>query len=96
MSVTAIIKDATIVTLTDTEDEQGRKARFFYGTIISDSMQRFNEGNWFLSSVILDIVENKVETRNSILLVKGACCDIEMTIDEFSFVQEGHEPVIAM
>ena len=96
MSVIGIIKDATIVTLRDIEDETGRKPRFLYGTIVSDAQQRFNAGNWFLSSVILDIVENKVETRNSIYLVRGVCCDIEMTLDEFSYVRQGHEPLTAM
>jgi hypothetical protein len=95
MSIKGIIKSATIITLVDLDNEQGRKAQFLYGTIVSDSMQRFNEGNWFLSSVIVGIVENKIETRNSVYLVQDVPSVMEITMDEFRFVQQGHEPSIA-
>jgi hypothetical protein len=42
-------------------------------------------------------MQGKIETHNNCIYhVQGACCAIEMTLDEFSFVQHGHKPVIAM
>ncbi|MGK0234701.1 MAG: hypothetical protein ACI9EK_001227 [Psychroserpens sp.] len=94
MSITAVIKSATLITL-DVEDDFGKKARFLYGSAVSDSLQRFSEGHWFLSGLIVDVVEDKVETRNNIYLIQEAPDLIELTMEEFRYVQHGHEPVIA-
>jgi hypothetical protein len=95
MEVTGIIKNATVIILTDLNDESGRKGLFLYGTVVSHSIQRFNKGDWFLSSKIIDITGDKIETRNSIYLVKEVLEFVNMTFNEFLFVQQGHEPIIA-
>ncbi|MGK0235519.1 MAG: hypothetical protein ACI9EK_002058 [Psychroserpens sp.] len=94
MSITAVIKSATLITL-DVEDDFGKKARFLYGSVVSDSLQRFSEGHWFLSSLIVDVVGDKVETRNNIYRIKEALDSIKLTLEEFRYVQHGHEPAIA-
>jgi len=95
MSVTAIIKDATIITVKDIVDELGNKPKFLYGTVVADEQQRFNAGNWFLSSMILDIFEDKVKTRNSIYRVDENPDFMELSIEEFLYVKQGHEPKLA-
>jgi hypothetical protein len=95
MSIAGIIKNAIIIIILDLDDGNNEKAHFLYGTVVSDSLQRFNAEDWFLSSKIINIVEDKVETRNSIYLLQDEPEFVELTINEFLFVQQGHEPDIA-
>ena len=95
MAFTGIIKKVTVITLKDLDDDVSN-TRFLYGTVVSDRLQRFTKGDWFLSSKIIKIFEDKVETRNSVYLIEGEPDVVEMALNEFKFVRQGHEPSIAM
>ena len=95
MEITGVIKDATIITVTDLFDDNNNVARFVFGTVVSDRQQRFEEGNWFLSSRIKNNIGSRIITKNSVYDLAEAPSFCNLTLDEFRYVQQGHEPLIA-
>ncbi|GLX81864.1 hypothetical protein [Thalassotalea eurytherma] len=96
MEVSGIIREAIIIFVCDLFDEENNGVSFLYGTIQCDNLQRFEQGNWFLSSRIVAQYDDKVLTKDRLYKLADKASHVTLKLDEFRYVQNGHSPEVAI
>jgi len=90
-NLTGIIREATLVTLTDTPKEL-EGCRILCGTVSQDFQGRFKPGNWFYSSMVMTVEGDLVSTLNSVYRVEGDMEQVTLPWSALPVLQQGAPP----
>ena len=91
MSVAEVLNGTYLVAVPELDG-----ATFLYGTVICDELNQFGKGHWLLSSMVIAVSGDIVQTKNHQYRVENTPENITVSKGAFGFISKGVDPLAAI